>query len=102
MTATKHTPGPWRYEGAEVWATAPMRFNLTTAGTPMIATLCKHEDADGGFPVEANARLIAAAPELLEALEEMVKAGEFEDWDGRCDCIADARAAIAKATGGAA
>lgn len=104
MTANKHTPGPWRYEGAEVWATAPMRFNLTTAGTPMIATLCRHEDAEGGFPVEANARLIAAAPELLEALTGLVAAyealGEAVGRDGSWH--SHALAAISKATGGAA
>ena len=96
MTANKHTPGPWRYEGAEVWATAPMRFNLTTAGTPMIATLCKHEDADGRFPVEANARLIAAAPELLEALEYAIKQVP------ELATVPGIAAAIAKATGGEA
>lgn len=69
----------------------------------------KHGDAQSDVSrafandaVAAYERVRSAAPELLEALEEMVKAGEFEDWDGRCDCIAKARAAIAKATGGAA
>jgi hypothetical protein len=44
-----------------------------------------------------NARLIAAAPDLLEALQSAVDAlgGECHDWG-------PARAAIAKATGGAA
>ena len=102
MTANKHTPGPWRYEEAEVWATAPMRFNLTTAGTPMIATLCKHEDAEGGFPVEANARLIAAAPELLEALEFITESyasalsnlGQTDD-----EALSEARAALSRVRG---
>ena len=115
VSAHKHTPGPWRYEGAEVWATAPIRFNLTIAGTPMIATLCKHEDAEGGFPVEANARLIAAAPELLEALSSLLPHVEHHesccDHDAynnaevqTCGCGLDAavecaHAAIAKAMG---
>ena len=48
---------------------------------------------------EADARLIAAAPELLEALKELMEyAWIIED---RCDAVATnkARAAIAKAEG---
>lgn len=46
----------------------------------------------------SNARLIAAAPELLEALEMMV--ADFEGIDGLDDDIFDiARSAIAKARG---
>lgn len=100
---TKFTPGPWRYDGHEVWGTRPVRFNLTTAGTPMIAEVCKHSDTDGGFPFEANARLIAAAPELLH-VAQMVYDAEM-DWrseghqsipDSALETI---RTAIAKATG---
>ena len=48
---------------------------------------------------EANARLIAAAPDLLIALEAMVDA---PDDDSRYNAAIDARAAIAKAKGGGA
>lgn len=53
----------------------------------------------------ANARLIAAAPELLEALRGMMaeyEALHAEHDLGECQATVDARAAIAKATGGAA
>ena len=55
--------------------------------------------------VEANARLIAAAPELLEALEAVLP--DLEHYvathgPGPDKRLAVARAAIAKATGGAA
>jgi len=63
----------------------------------------------GKATAEANARLIAAAPDLLAALRELVAAGEFAVQS--CDDVAimlrlgkatdDARAAIAKAVGGA-
>ena len=55
---------------------------------------------------EANARLIAAAPDLLLALRNLLSRAEIEldqTWtlDGlaNCDALAKCRAAIAKATG---
>ena len=50
---------------------------------------------------EANARLIAAAPDLLEALEAIVASEDpgWEEWDGATSMFAVARAAIAKARG---
>jgi hypothetical protein len=51
----------------------------------------------------ANARLIAAAPELLAVLEEIVKAIDFERGASETEdaerLLIAARAAIAKATG---
>ncbi|MBK8225401.1 MAG: hypothetical protein IPK73_30675 [Candidatus Obscuribacter sp.] len=57
---TKHTPGPWSAHAQEI---------IGNTGE-LIATI---ELTDGMDPGEsyANARLIAAAPELLEALEGM-------------------------------
>ena len=77
------TKGPWAVQGSEVWATHGIRFNLTTVGTP----------------------LIAAAPELYEALltlerdlREHIEAGTI-----RCDecstAVNQARAALSKAAG---
>ncbi len=87
---SKHTPGPWVAKGAEVWGTNAMRFNLTTGGTPMIASVCKHEDADRPFPYEANARLIAAAPDLLEALKR-ISAIELQGFGGDWEEIEEAQ-----------
>jgi hypothetical protein len=53
------------------------------------------------MPNEANARLIAAAPALLVALESMVERFDgFVEHDGSTLSIDMARAAIAKAKGG--
>lgn len=53
-------------------------------------------------PVEANARLIASAPELLEALIDMVKDYDESNFDvvGKDEVlIAKCKSIIAKATG---
>jgi len=64
---SKHTPGPWVYEnyGGTVHV-----FLDNEYGTPSICKLLS-------FDKNANARLIAAAPELLEALERVKATGVF-------------------------
>lgn len=64
MTKTKFTPGPWRYQEKSdaythiVRTSHPERF------------LCQLAQDTSG-EAEANARLIAAAPELFQALSEI-------------------------------
>lgn len=86
---SKHTPGPW-FSG-----NGNMPFNrvIKSQAGDLIA---KAGDVCVG-DVEANARLISAAPELLAALKEIVEAqkGGYLGW-GHIDA---ASAAIAKATG---
>jgi hypothetical protein len=68
---TKHTPGPWRIEKRpgnemEYHVVAEVRSPVALA-----KTLCN------GLPVEvdrANARLIAAAPDMAEALQAILAA----------------------------
>lgn len=50
---------------------------------------------------EANARLIAAAPDMLAALVDMTECAEADGWDvnGNAEWLNKARAAIAKAKG---
>ncbi len=81
-----HTPGPWRFEPA------PHRAHWILGVTSVALTT---------MPNEANARLIAAAPALLVALESMVERFDgFVEHDGSTLSIDMARAAIAKAKGG--
>lgn len=81
---TKHTPGPWRYDYAPGYCGELLAANGTTLAEFVTE------------PSEANARLIAAAPDLLEALIDIA---EKSTDAGAIEC---ARAAIAKATGEAA
>jgi hypothetical protein len=89
----QHTPGPWYYDGI--------------SGTDAhIIHVCEGEiaeafrDAVGAGPAEANARLIAAAPDLLAALEEMCEGWPPQNPDSPYFATYNqARAAIAKARG---
>jgi hypothetical protein len=76
----KHTPGPWVKEGA---------FVAAATGKTICKTIGKCESTQS-----ANARLIAAAPDLLDAVQAMVDA--FGDQDSLL--IDQCKAALAKAT----
>ena len=83
---TQHTPGPWYF--------LPDRNGRLQVGPSInytVAEMCV-TPLEGQ---EANARLIATAPELLEALQEIMSWEENEQmtWAQK------ARAAITKATG---
>ena len=61
---TKHTPGPWEVHGNNI---------VATKGNVDVAVICYSGEHFTGED-KANARLIAAAPELLEALRNVVGA----------------------------
>jgi hypothetical protein len=94
MTDSKHTPGPWVID--------PCGDILGNRNTPtdngLICGMCEdRRDAEGA----ANARLIAAAPELLAALKEarswLIDAdGGYGTYDTEIDAV---DAVIAKAEG---
>lgn len=85
---SKHTPGPW---------TAQPNGAIWVGDTLISVCAIAPEEAT------ANANLIAAAPDLLEALQLVVdKIGtDFELYSEQQFAIDNARAAIAKATGAA-
>ena len=91
---TAHTPGPWHVEhhiGDWFLITPRNHIIAETASTSVAPTYSQQS---------ANARLIAAAPELLEALEDAlntIKALD-EDYDER-GSYRRGEAAIAKAKG---
>ncbi len=95
MTETKHTPGPWVVKGSNVFSQHGWQ------DTP-IAQPCINP---GIAASEANARLIAAAPELLAAAEKVVNNCHFllnpffGDEEEAQEGIKALHAAIAKARG---
>ena len=107
---SKHTPGPWEFEvetndsgGWRARAQCVRIWNGATLIADYDTSACEYADDDENA---ANARLMAAAPELLAALIDMDEAycdvgpdmtQEKRNF-GRKTLIA-ARAAIAKATG---
>lgn len=94
----KHTPGPWHWESDPVKGdpTGRVRYQVTTIGKT-IAQLYYSSYSGGPTNAEADARLIAAAPDLLAALIGVVRVA-----DRSTDEFDAARAAIAKAEGRAA
>lgn len=90
-TESKHTPGPWRYKPHSVDSNYMLIF-------------CSADPAEGdnlrGYCGDANARLIAAAPALLEALQDLL--AEAEEGIATSPLTrAKARAALHQSTGGA-
>ena len=110
--SAQHTPGPWEVQNSDQWRAESRDTGFATfchVGPPKgLAVALAVSDEDGeGHEVEANARLIAAAPDLLDAIEALL--GWVKAWD--CDFVMDdewpaddekIKAAIAKARGEAA
>ena len=106
--SNKHTPGPWvqgtsKHGRCCVWLDGHTEPE-NTMGPADIWIDCG---------TEFNARLIAAAPDLLEAISKFVafaerhgevvfSGGGMSAIDAMNACTTKARAAIAKATGGTA
>lgn len=108
----KHTPGPWIYQGASetglsIWA----GHRLVGEAWPGTSAI-DHHDRIHYEEMVCNARLITAAPELLEALGRFVEGIEHSPTCAVSYCAnnptakkpsicpwCQARAAIAKATG---
>lgn len=110
MSAPKHTPGPWHVQPSRIHPMivshngtyiAPVRFSAWERLDGRNAT----EVANARAECNANAALIAAAPDLLEQLKDMTESfrsiytSEYGTDKEADEHTADARAAIAKAEG---
>lgn len=95
---SQHTPGPWRVASASDY---PSGINVDARERGYVALVGHPGDSEA----QANARLIASAPDLLEQLTQTVRALEFwfphwGDPDGvNSQMMSNAREAIAKAEG---
>jgi hypothetical protein len=126
MTPTneaKHTPGPWRIDADQVADEATRkiceRYGIQESrGTGILGDIKQHEHNesysvvavvnDNLWECEANANLIAAAPELLTALRDIVVSAHNGNEPGQTwitiagGLIDSAEAAIRKALTGQA
>src|SRR5262245_29475448 len=98
MSNGNWTPGPW------IWVDRGNYHDLVGAGG-----ICVHSDGSAGVRYspdidveDSDARLIAAAPEMYEALQEALRwIGKLNDWEGAGDPDIDKwREALNKAKGG--
>ena len=90
-----HTPAPWHFDkGNDSHAGFSMKFLVGADGQGFAHTVGLDEPTD-----TANAHLIAAAPELLEALELYMEVGDQCSKGYISKCFRQAQAAIAKAKG---
>lgn len=101
----KHTPGPWHVRKCDGGYRLFDREDWAVVNDGLI-TPCLIWGGAGFKEGEANARLIAAAPDLLKALQVLIKINRDLDTVGvmpadKAIAYGMAEAAIAKATGGA-
>ncbi|QRF55335.1 hypothetical protein [Variovorax paradoxus] len=102
MSAAQHTPGPWEANGPFVNSAAVI--GIADCSRAAVAENWAGTDYATDEIAEANARLIAAAPELLNSLILMVRthdepAETLLQETKEMLWLEQARAVIAKATG---
>ncbi len=95
------TPGPWVEHRDSDWSVETVSSNAykhvgPKGADPVAIVVVAHWSAMDDV-LDANARLIAAAPELLAALEALTAEAHRNMIGGKGHLIDDARAAIAKA-----
>jgi hypothetical protein len=102
MPNTQHTPGPWRVVADGQYIQADRRHAVNPQQQHDLDICHVHAIEFYAGEAQSNARLIAAAPELLAALREIADSAPALPKKAKsCTQLrAIARAAIAKATGG--
>ena len=95
--SAKHTPGPWTHEGFGVWS--------HVNGENRRVACSEFDRGDGPYKVKteaeavANAALISAAPDLLEACRRWARWAEQHGAAEVQGIVCDTFSAIAKAEG---
>ena len=94
-----HTPGPWHVEWTRAPKTSLDGYNYHIRSESGVY-ICEGKN---GYPNEADARLMAAAPHLLAACSDILEGlelrGLLDGWHHDQDIVNRLRAAIAGATG---
>ena len=99
MSNKKHTPGPWKVD--DLWVDDLWKDDVVdTKGSLVVSAYGDYENPT----TQANARLISAAPELLETvvayrLHHKLMLQIADDTDCPCTICKMAEAAISKAKG---
>ena len=92
---TNHTPGPWKTDGSGM---SVYSANTRLDFAPIVAAAVGNEKSLA--QLRADAQLIAAAPDLLEALTALIDMDVSYARGPRVQqAVEAAKAAIAKATG---
>jgi hypothetical protein len=99
IAMTSHTPGPWIVaNGLQVWRDGP-----SATRSPRICTLRNAADPVDQLPADqmaANARLIAAAPDMYEALKTLLfNCRHGNGLEAQYQALDRAESALAKAEG---
>lgn len=89
---TKHTPGPWNWHGPYMGG-AYKASGLNEQDLTMVDIYITGDNA------HSDACLIAAAPELLAALERFIDPRELTTHEAQRNRLDQARAALSRAKG---
>lgn len=95
-----YTKGPWKYD-RQLADTGDKETAMYGRSKELHEPVCiiPHDDiTEKGYEeVQANARLIAASPDLLQVCKDFVLLADLHDWEGAA--IDHARKVIKQATG---
>jgi hypothetical protein len=92
IASARHTPGPWRFEWPDMFGDCNILHRADSLAVGAVVSNMRPEGE-----VVANARLIAAAPDMLAALKEA--RAQVAHLTGKTAVVERINAAIAKAEG---
>ena len=98
-----HTPGPWaivdRDDALVIQTESPSKTKYGASRYACLSGFDRHDEKQYA-EAKANARLIAAAPDLLEVLQELSDSAKYwSEYDVPVGIVDRIRQAIQKATG---